>query len=58
MNYNDLQNLTNIYNTLLLVSTRGEDTVLMGNCLTVLRNFVLTKKEEFENNQNIKAEEG
>ena len=58
MNYNDLQNLTNIYNTLLLVSTRGEDTVLMGNCLSALRNFVLTKKEEFENNQNIKAEEG
>lgn len=58
MNYNDLQNLTNIYNTLLLVSTRGEDTVLMGNCLTALRNFVLTKKEEFEKNQNTKAEEG
>ena len=58
MNYNDLQNLTNIYNTLLLVSTRGEDTILMGNCLSALRAFVLTKKEEFENNQNIKVEEG
>ena len=58
MNYKDLETLTNIYNTLLLISTRGEDTVLMGNCLTVLRNFVLIKKEEFENNQNTKAEEG
>ena len=58
MNYNDLQILTNIYNTLLSVSTKGEDTVIMGNCLTALRNFVLIKKEEFENNQNTKAEEG
>lgn len=58
MNYNDLETLTNIYNTLLLISTRGEDTVIMGNCLTALRNFVLIKKEEFENNQNTKAEEG
>lgn len=58
MSYNDLQILTNIYNTLLSVSTKGEDTVIMGNCLTALRNFVLTKKEEFEKNQNTKAEEG
>lgn len=57
MNYNDLELLTRIYNTLLLVNTKGEDTILMGECLKTLQNFVLTKKQEITNEQNNKKEE-
>ena len=59
MNYNDLELLTRLYNTLLLINTKGEDTILMGDCLKALQNFVLTKKQEIENNQqeNHKEEE-
>lgn len=52
MNYNDLELITRIYNTLLLVNTKGEDTMIMGECLKTLQNFVLAKKQEIEiNNQ-------
>ena len=57
MNYNDLELLTRIYNTLLLVNTRGEDTMIMGECLKTLQNFVLTKKQERTNETNKKEEE-
>ena len=60
MNYNDLELLTRLYNTLLLVNTKGEDTIVMGDCLRALQNFVLTKKQEIENNyqkENKKEEE-
>ena len=57
MNYNDLELLTRIYNTLLLVNTKGEDTMIMGECLRVLQNFVLTKKQEITTEQNNKKEE-
>lgn len=57
MNYNDLELLTRIYNTLLLVNTRGEDTMIMGECLKTLQNFVLTKKQELTNETNKKEEE-
>ena len=52
MNYNDLELLTRIYNTLLLINTRGEDTIAMGECLKAFKTFVLNKQEELES-QNI-----
>ena len=57
MNYNDLELLTRIYNTLLLVNTKGEDTMIMGECLRALQNFVLNKKQEFTDETNKKEEE-
>jgi hypothetical protein len=36
MNYNDLEFLTRLYNTLLLINTKGEDTIMMGECLKSL----------------------
>ena len=57
MNYNDLELLTRIYNTLLLVNTKGEDTMIMGECLKTLQNFVLAKKQELTNETNKKEEE-
>lgn len=57
MNYSDLELLTRIYNTLLLVNTKGEDTMIMGECLRTLQNFVLTKQQEITTEQNNKKEE-
>lgn len=50
MNKEQFENLSRIYNTLLLVNTKGEDTLTMAGCLKALRNFILTNqpKEEEE----------
>ena len=50
MNKEQFENLSRIYNTLLLVNTKGEDTLIMADCLKALRNFILTNqpKEEEE----------
>lgn len=50
MTYEKLEILSRIYNTLLLVNTKGEDTLTMADCLNALRNFILTNqpKEEEE----------
>ena len=45
MNYNDLQLLTRIYNTLLLVNTKGEDTVLMGTCLQAFKKTLMEMQQ-------------
>ena len=57
MNYSDLELLTRIYNTLLLVNTKGEDTMIMGECLKTLQNFILAKKQELTSDINEKKEE-
>ena len=35
-----VQDLTKLYNTLLLISTRGEDTMIMAECLRALQRTV------------------
>ena len=35
-----VQDLTKLYNTLLLISTRGEDTMIMAECLKALQQTV------------------
>lgn len=57
MNYNDLEFLVRIYNTLLLVNTKGEDTMIMGECLKSLQKFLLNKKQEFEQQKTNSNEE-
>lgn len=47
----DLEMLSRIYNTLLTVSTKGDDTVIMGDCLKAFRSYILDKKEKIENVQ-------
>ena len=37
MTQNHLENLIRVYNALLGISTKGEDTVMMGQCLAVMR---------------------
>lgn len=41
MNQEDLKTLVEIYNTLLLVSTSGEDTMIMGDCLKAFKSFLV-----------------
>ena len=40
MEQKDLQFLADIHNALLSISTKGEDTITMGECLIGLKNFV------------------
>ena len=58
MNYNKLETLSRIYNTLLLVNTRGEDTLVMADCLNAMRSFITNEQKELENNSKAVAKEG
>lgn len=40
MSQKHVQDLTKLYNTLLLISTRGEDTMIMAECLKALQQVV------------------
>ena len=40
MNNNQLAQLTRIFNTMKLINTHGEDTILMAQCLTALKDFI------------------
>lgn len=42
------EQLIKIYNTLLIVSTKGEDTVIMGQCLTALRDILMQLQNQPE----------
>ena len=46
MENNLFDQLIKIYNTLLMVSTKGEDTVIMGQSLTAM-NSVLNEMQSF-----------
>lgn len=55
MKEQDINFLKVLYNTLSLVSTKGEDTILMGECLKQLRDFtnrLSTDLQEEKNNEN------
>lgn len=40
MSEKQVTNLTQLYNTLLLISTRGEDTMIMAECLKALQGII------------------
>lgn len=42
----NLEQLIRVYNTLLLVNTKGEDTILMGDCLKVMKQTLETMQKE------------
>ena len=54
MNERNINFLKVLYNTLSLVTTKGEDTILMGECLKQLRDFTnrLVDLQEEKNNEN------
>ena len=48
MTYGKLETLSRIYNTLLLINTKGEDTIIMADCLNAMRSFITTEQKEME----------
>lgn len=56
MEIKDLQFLADIHNALLNVETKGESTVIMGQCLFSLKNFVETKDKELNKKNNQEEE--
>ena len=55
MTYEKLDVMSRIYNTLLLINTKGEDTMVMGDCLRALKSFILNEQKELEVAMNTKA---
>ena len=55
MTYEKLETLSRIYNTLLLINTKGEDTMVMADCLKAMRAFVQNEQRELEVAMNTKA---
>ena len=51
-----VDDLTKLYNTLLLIETRGESTKIMAQCLAFMEQMIMEKQSEAE--QNDKDEEG
>ena len=49
MNNQDLQILVNIHNALYGVSTKGEDTLIMAECLNTLKSFIYNQQEKIKN---------
>lgn len=49
-----IEQLKRIYNTLTLVSTKGEDTILMGQCLQALSQEIINMQVEIKSRQDIK----
>lgn len=52
----ELNQLSRIYNTLLLVKTSGEDTINMGRCLESFQSFLMHASVEEENKINTEEE--
>ena len=48
MNYQTLEQLTYIYNSLLLVKTKGEDTIIMAECLTKFHECLIEAQKELQ----------
>ena len=55
MTYEKLETLSRIYNTLLLINTKGEDTLIMADCLNAMKSFILNEQRELEVAMNTKA---
>ena len=47
MTYEDIQMLINIYNTLLIFHTFGEDSFAMTDCIRALYKFIQTKQKKY-----------
>lgn len=47
-----IEQLVKIYNTLLTISTKGEDTLTMANCLSSFRKVIMDINAEQQKNIN------
>lgn len=53
--FNEIKKIAQIYNTLTLISTKGQDTIYMSKCLEALKE-VYNKMNNMEEEENIKIE--
>lgn len=44
----DLMLLVNLYNNMLSISTRGEDTLMMAKCLDSLKSFIFEQQSKMK----------
>lgn len=51
-----VDNLTKLYNTLLLIETKGESTKIMAQCLQFIEQMIAAKQSEIKSTDE--AEEG
>ena len=56
MTYEKLETLSRIYNTLLLINTKGEDTMIMADCLRAMKSCVENEQRELQTTQKEKEE--
>ena len=54
MSQNQLEQLIRIYNTLTTISTKGEDTIVMAECLSTLRPLLIQLQEQQKQQIDIK----
>lgn len=52
-----MEQLVKIYNTLLTISTKGEDTLIMADCLNAFRQVVMAMSAEQQSAENETNEE-
>lgn len=57
LNYNNIQQLGQTYNTLTLITTKGEDTIYMAECLKSLKNLYSIFKDEYDFQQKANENE-
>lgn len=57
MTYEKIETLSRLYNTLLLINTKGEDTIYMSDCLKSLFSFIKNEKEVLRQKELYQEEE-
>ena len=57
MDFNDLQLLADVYNSLLTIETKGENTITIAKCLVSLKNFIESKAKKLQEDKDNKEEE-
>ena len=50
MNKLQLEQLIRVYNTLTTISTKGEDTLIMAECLNTLKPLLLQLQQQIQEN--------
>ena len=56
MQQDQINQLIRIYNTFTTISTKGEDTITMADCLKAFRTLLLEIQEDFNNSIRIPIE--
>ena len=51
MNNKYLEQLSRIYNTMLEIQTKGEDTLIMADCLRAFEQVITSIEQDLNNNQ-------